>query len=400
MTFIVFVLALIGFVHIVSVLMTSGNQIVVVGGGRGGSGSGVRSSKLPTGPQSGGGHRAHRNSPRRRQSAQLERTRGRRSRDARSGKSSTSSRQTSTSNEPTRVCNVRLSRLNVDERISFVSSVPEVVVPHSAWRLIVSGSVEPGCPDSFQMSVVPFVTVMQWKSGIYGTVGQLNGVGLGRLTSLLAHAVDVDAGERLFVADEFPTSGSGSTRRPACGSSTLLSIDVHEAFQANVRLTTAFDRRAADAARQLVVYRGQPADLRSLGSTSWLSDLAQFRLMVVSSGSESSGSLLDNLDTAVCLLRDGGLIVVDVTESNVDDGSRSDGPTIVDRFLAASQPSVNIVPILSAGNKLYLTTTNFRRKYTDYIRDAGDWLEVHLGLLPTKTVGHGGFEYLHLTNVS
>lgn len=38
-----------------------------------------------------------------------------------------------------------------------------------------------------------------------------------------------------------------------------------------------------------------------------------------------------------------------------------------------------MAPLLHAGNKLYLTTTDFRRKYYDYVMEASDWIEMRLG---------------------
>lgn len=57
-----------------------------------------------------------------------------------------------------------------------------------------------------------------------------------------------------------------------------------------------------------------------------------------------------------------------------------------------------MAPLLYAGNKLYLTTTKFRRKYYDYVIDAGDWMEVRLGLSAIKMerTQIAGFDILRL----
>jgi hypothetical protein len=39
-----------------------------------------------------------------------------------------------------------------------------------------------------------------------------------------------------------------------------------------------------------------------------------------------------------------------------------------------------VTPLLVVGNKLYLTTTNFRRKYYDSIMAAKEWIEIRLGV--------------------
>lgn len=57
-----------------------------------------------------------------------------------------------------------------------------------------------------------------------------------------------------------------------------------------------------------------------------------------------------------------------------------------------------MAPLLLAGSKLYLTTAEYRRKYYDYVLDAGDWMEVRLGLSAIKMERDqiAGFDILRL----
>jgi hypothetical protein len=276
------------------------------------------------------------------------------------------------------------------------------------------------------MTVIPFVSSMQWRHDVYGTVAQLNGVGFGKLTSLLAQTVDATSGERLFVTDTFSAvdpsmaadsyrriSGSGGGGRHSLSLSGMLSR--YDVFAAHVRDTSGFDERSVDPTRQLYIHRGQLDELwhdNASGSLLMKSaDIPQFRLVVV--GRDTNSSLLA-LETAVCFLRDGGLILVNNAgvENDVADTSTAEpelhhqqrhhhhqmglGP-VVDAFFSRHGRST-IAPLLSTGNKVYLTTTNFRRQYFDHIIDNSDWLSLHVGRSPYKAVtpGLGGFEFLRL----
>jgi len=316
---------------------------------------------------------------------------------------------------------VRLRRLDVNKlrpRSKLSERTPDVIVPQNVWRRIVN---TPGDRlDVLHLTVVPFVSAMQWKHDVYGTVAQLNGVGFGKLTSLLAQTVDSASGERLFVADTFATlpdaggtnSGSGLL---AAGRKKLISP--YEVFAAHLRDTSGFDEHSTDPTRRLFIHRGRLDELRHNATVgSFVGELPQFRFVVVGnelaqsssttsplSASNNGDNSLTALETAVCFLRDGGLIVVELS-SSVDEEDETQHDSLighypmVDAFFTRHGRTI-IAPLLLADNKLYLTTTNFRRKYIDYISDAGDWLALHIGMTPVKMTtnsGLGGFEFLHL----
>lgn len=209
--------------------------------------------------------------------------------------------------------------------------------------------------DAVHLSLIPFLSEFQWNNGVYGSVGEF-GVALGKFTTLLSTYTDVDAGERLFVCDCFNRSTSGGAA-VAGHHGTIAGLSPFQIFTAHMR-DFGFEEEASAGPRRLHLYRGSSSTLdRRLFST-W--DLPQFRLISIDADLDRL-SVLSDLETASCLLRDGGLIVV----NGVDDHETKQltSWTMVNYFRKHGQSA--LTPILSTGNKLYLTTTNWRRKYIE-----------------------------------
>jgi hypothetical protein len=206
------------------------------------------------------------------------------------------------------------------------------LVSPDVWRKLVK--IPGNSVDPVHMSLVPFFTSLQWKHGVYGTVGQIGNVGYGKFTSLLARVVDQSSGEQLFVADPFDTISLSSSENAAKGN-VLLQVQQqveehphsffghpmqapsrHEVFAASVRDATGFDETSRDPSKRLFLYRGDILRLtRNL--TTVIGDLPLFRIVALERFSESQYSSLaldimtSAIKTAVCILSDGGLVVID-----------------------------------------------------------------------------------------
>lgn len=226
--------------------------------------------------------------------------------------------------------------------------------------------------DAVHLSLIPFLSEFQWKSGIYGSVGEF-GVALGKFTTLLSTYTDVDAGERLFVCDCFNRS---STSAAGSQGGTIAGLTPLQIFKAHMK-DFGFDEEAGAGPRRLHLYRGSSSTLDRRLFSSW--DLPQFRLISIDADLDRL-SVLSDLETASCLLRDGGLIVV----NGVDDQETKQltAWTMANYFQKHGQSA--LTPILSTGNKLYLTTTNWRRKYVEAMTN--DVILTHSGLVQSAFI--------------
>lgn len=228
----------------------------------------------------------------------------------------------------------------------------------------------PGSLDPVHYALFPFLSEMQWSQGVLGSVGQIGGVHLGQLTVLQSLSVDRASGERLFVSDPFNSSTEHLPPR-------LSQFDV---FRSHLHdFHTFIDSPSPDD--RIYVHRGTPSPHLAQLLLHW--DLPRFRLISV----EASGSAdpLEGLELAACLLRDGGIIVLDqpTTASSTDPPAMS----TVAAFLARHGTSA-ISPIFAAGKKLFLTTTNWKAVYADHFRRKQTNL-AHLSVVEDYAGYHG-----------
>jgi hypothetical protein len=222
----------------------------------------------------------------------------------------------------------------------------------------------PGWIDSTHFSVIPFLTEMQWAEGIYGSVGELV-AGMGKLTSLLTFNIDHAAGEILFVSDDFVRS---LNKYIPNGERTLYDSFVDYMSKCGYTVTDMSSAKPSwppSGAKTVYVHQGNAMDLHKQLFKLW--NIPQFRLIAIDgdSGDTESMMSLSGLIVASCVLRDGGLIVVDGVDST--DSSQHMASSLSHYFSGIQQEKVVLTPLLKARNKLYLTTVEYKEKYSQYL---------------------------------
>jgi hypothetical protein len=205
---------------------------------------------------------------------------------------------------------------------------------------------------------------MQWAEGIYGSVGELV-AGVGKLTSLLTFNIDHAAGEILFVSDDFVRS---LNKYIPNGERTLYDSFVDYMSKCGYTVTdmsSAKPSRPPSGSKTVYVHQGNAMDLHKQLFKRW--NIPQFRLIAIDGDSGDTDSMmsLSGLIVASCVLRDGGLIVVDGVENT--DSSQHMVSSLSHYFTGIQQEKVVLTPLLNARNKLYLTTVEYKEKYSQYL---------------------------------
>jgi len=214
--------------------------------------------------------------------------------------------------------------------VAWQQAALDSLIPPQVWRSL--ANIPGDSVDHVHLTLVPFITSLQWKHGVYGTVGHIGDVGYGKFTSLLARVVDSTSGERLFVADPFiddqlPQSSDETSLIGALKLQQQIRFvgmqprlpHRHDVFSANVLDVTGFDEESSDPARRMFLYRGNLANMTAY-LTSIVGTLPLFRIIAfeqrvfvssTTSTSSLSGTLLAAVELATCILSEGGLIVLD-----------------------------------------------------------------------------------------
>ena len=200
----------------------------------------------------------------------------------------------------------------------------------------------PGSSDAAHLIFLTFLTDLQWRAGVFGCVGEL-GTGENKFTAMLSFNTDMDAGERLVLADDFT--------RMTVSNPTLAKLESLHMFLGPLGVTTSGDRR-------VYLQQGGSAGIDRATLNGW--GLSQFRVVSIS-GNQDAATLLTCLEKAACILRDGGIVIVD----GVDVAS-SPARTALGHFLVAHTRSV-FTPLLLVRKKLYLCTTNWRQRFAQQI---------------------------------
>ena len=198
-----------------------------------------------------------------------------------------------------------------------------------------------------QMWLLSNLTEMQWTSGIYGSVGEF-GVLQGKYTSMLALNTDVNAGERLFVADIFAKTVSGSS---GYGS--------FENFLKNMQ-RVGFSPTARDPKYGLYVWYDSTLFISKAIFLHW--NLPAFRIISIDAW-HSRPMVLNDFKKAACIVREGAILVFDDArfrrEEEVDEG-------IQDFFFLFGDSAFK--PLLYVANKLFVCTSKYHNIYVKYIR--------------------------------
>lgn len=210
--------------------------------------------------------------------------------------------------------------------------------------------------DPVHFSIVPLLTDIQWTSGIYGSVGEI-GVDTGKFTVVLAYNVDPETGEGFLVSDNFdvpppPPLPAGLTK--------------YQVFSVYMR-DTGFGEEFSGL-RKLYVHRGDPTGLSKKLMHDW--NLPQFRMISID-GAMGSGTLTA-LEWAACVLRDGGILIVDGID---EEKTRSQARFVLGQFFRKHGYSA-FGPFLAAANKLYMCTTNWKQQYIESVVEKGSFLSL------------------------
>ncbi|KAI0239649.1 hypothetical protein LSAT2_009611 [Lamellibrachia satsuma] len=201
----------------------------------------------------------------------------------------------------------------------------------------------PGNADVAHLTFIALLTDLQWHSGVYGSVGEL-GTGEGKFTAMLSFNTDLTAGERLVLSGDFD--------RPTVSMPMMPKLDSFRLFLRPWGFSTTVEPR-------VYLHRGRSAGIDRQTLLAW--NLPhQFRLVSID-GQQDVGSLLSCLEKAACILRDGGIIIVDGVDSVA-----SPARVALKTFLLARTRSA-FSPLLLARNKLYLCTTNWRQRFVQHI---------------------------------
>lgn len=201
----------------------------------------------------------------------------------------------------------------------------------------------PGSADLAHLAFTTLLTDFQWRNGVYGSVGEL-GSSEGKFTAVLSFNTDLDAGERLVLSDAFD--------KPTASMPMMAKLDSFRLFLEPWGFTTSGERR-------VYTHQGRSADIDRETLHAW--ELPwQFRLVSID-GHQNAVSLLRCLEKAACILRDGGVVVIDGVDSDV-----SPARSALGHFLTARTRSA-FSPLLLARNKLYLCTTNWRQRFAQLV---------------------------------
>lgn len=220
----------------------------------------------------------------------------------------------------------------------------------------------PGSLDPVHYHIVPAISAVQWHNGIYGSVAEF-GVGVGKFTSLLARTVDTDAGERLFVVDDFsrPLDGQLSMRGR---------LTQYDLFAANLR-RVGFDETATGPQRMLV-HRGTAENFQFVRLQEWR--LPLFRLISVDFRAMNvTLTRSPVLDLAVCLLTDGGILVV----GGVDE-LQGGVSSVLTTFLSKSEGKPELSPVFVAGDKLFIADSRWSQSLRGHVIEAAENLHLRV----------------------
>ena len=218
------------------------------------------------------------------------------------------------------------------------------------------------------MRAVRLVTGMQWSFGIYGSVGEI-GVYDGRPTALMASYMDTGKGERLFVCDIF-------------GDIKHMKIFTNKAkkdvFEKNMKevgfsLTHESEEKRIRLWQDSSMYLSKTVLLQM--------ELPSFRLYSID-GNHYYPFVLSDLIHVVCVLRDGGIIVMDdVVKNDWEDVTGS-----IKQYMSFIDSNV-VVPLMLVDRKLYLCTSTWYTRYWNYLRSNNVGSKLKLCKITNKRFG-------------
>lgn len=204
--------------------------------------------------------------------------------------------------------------------------------------------------------LVSTLTDLQWIYGVFGSLLEI-GVGEGKFSNVLTFNVDHNNGEKLVFSDSFmhgPYNSYGGQQ---------MSVFLETMHRKNV----TFSDEVLTGQLQAYMHTNYPINLNVEELKQ--NNIPQFRMVSINSYGDPV-RLLMHLRNAICLIRDGAIIIV-------DDFDKEDIQETMSHFLKSLGPS-SIVPLLRVHNKLYLCTANWQSKYLNLLRDRSAILDIDI----------------------
>lgn len=206
--------------------------------------------------------------------------------------------------------------------------------------------------QKIHLDLISLLTDIQWHHGIFGSVAVL-GDETGYMTKLLAVNADISEGENMFIV-----SGDQDISKH------FNMLD--KSLKQNIYHCPGYSNFSK-------VYLLQ-------------NDIPQFRFVSISSA--DSYSLPHLLQIATCVIRDGGILVVDNLKSN-------QLTEFVKRYYSAANQHATIKPLLATDNKIYFSSPRWKPIYTEKLlhSQSSNFVALHLQM-SKDNLFHGSGRYL------
>ena len=220
-----------------------------------------------------------------------------------------------------------------------------MLVPVNVIRMLCFNRIISWFQTKLQIAFTGAVTDMQWRSGVFGSVGEI-GVYMGKYSAVLAHNVLPSAGERFFAADIFQKKTKVSAELGRL--QTYLSNMGRWGFSPNA----SRDEHVLHLWTDSSIFFSKAVLLR------WR--LPAVRLLSVDGG-HIRPVVINDFMRAACVMREGGVIVFDDALNTAHPGVQQGIKDFFDLYGAIFRPLVAI------GNKLFVCTYGHFDIYREYI---------------------------------
>ena len=208
------------------------------------------------------------------------------------------------------------------------------------------------------IDTVKFVSQMQWKFGIFGSVGEI-GVYYGKFASVLATYTATEYGERFFVCDIF-----GNPKHMKMKTEEGRKDKFEQAMN-----QVGFSMYGQNEPKRVRVWDDSSLYLSKMSYKAM--GLAAFRFFSID-GNHHEPYVLGDLVHVTCILREGGIIAM-------DDYGNSKWPGVAEAMTnyVIMYGSKIVVPLLILRSKMYMCTASWHNTYIKYIEQAGIAKKMH-----------------------
>ena len=213
----------------------------------------------------------------------------------------------------------------------------------------------------FHIYMLSVLTDLQWHHGVYGSVGEL-GESEGKLLSVMTFNIDLEAGEKLFVSGHFAEEKQFQIFKENMKNWSFFPGKISSSRQQKVLLLSADTENLGN--RILHIHRDFPMELANTLLTSW--SIPQFRIISINPSKIAASMIFHSIEKAACILRNGGLIVVDGI-NEVDGGNNSLSLPAL-RYFFQKHGVSSLKPFMSGLGKVYLCTERWYKPYIEYIK--------------------------------